>query len=102
MPWCSHPPPQAIRAPKTCHLVPVRTALHARRRDVLNWLVTEQLPRENATLFIGDLGVQYEAGLEAHIARIRGHFPALPQLVMHTSVPLSHMRQLQVTPSSSV
>jgi hypothetical protein len=83
--------------PEAAISYPLPLACVPRRRDVLNWLVTDQLPRQNATLFLGDLGLQYEAGLKAHVARIRGLFPALPQLIMHTSVPLSHMRQLQVT-----
>jgi len=66
------------------------------RRDVTNWLVTDQLPRRNASLFLDALGVEYEAGLRAHITRIRGLFPALPLLVMHTSLPFSCSRHVKV------
>ena len=74
----------------------ILTGACAWRRDVTNWLITEQLPRDNASLFLGDLGLQYEAGLRTQIARIARLFPTLPVLAMHTSVPFSYSRHVQV------
>lgn len=67
-----------------------------KRRDVTNWEVTAQLPQNNASLFLGVLGLQYEAGLRAQFARISSTFPALPLLAIHTSLPFSYSRHVKV------
>ena len=77
---------------------PGSPALVPRRRDVTNWVVTNQLPKRHPSLFLDDLGDKYEAGLRAHVARIRAVFPALPLLVIHPSLPFSYSRSIQVHP----